>query len=877
MSNYISKVRLPNSTDDLLIKDSRIVVDENGKIALANLPDVILGQLLYGGTWVPSTQVATLSTNAKTKLGTTSSTITLTNNTTETTGYKANEGIYYICSADGTIWDIEFKVGDWLLSTGSSWAKIDNTDAVTSVNGHTGAVTGLEETSNKVSSWSATTDNTHYPGEKLVKDSLDTKVIEAGAGTNSAVQIGLANSATGTGAIAVNGSNAASGEYSLAEGSHTRSTGRASHAEGNTTLASGDYSHAEGAGSGAIGVASHAEGNGTSAQNFAEHAEGSHNVTHVDSEDFGSAGNTIHSIGIGTGLQTAKNAVEVMQNGDVYILGVGGYNGSDIVVADTVKEVVDNKINEPDLEGTLGQVLTTDGNGGRTWTDVNSNILFEIHEDEDTGEYISDKTVSELYNEYTNNNKTLVCVYDTINIPLVSAEQSGRTTTLIFGIDNVNTFQAAYTITGEYNSITSAETWSLETLPISSGIIDIEYDELMALRDDSLLVPGQNYRITDYVTTTVQSNTRSAGHAFDLIVLATSSRTLDSQAKAINHNGDTYFSQNNADLSKWQIWYDIENDTNKYAWADSAHGKGVIYRMIDEWGNDCPYDFKNILFMIGEKTQPGTYDGVYYYTFSYAYDMADTSVDDYSFNGSLCHNNVIKNYFNEDTLKITLNANVFRNVLNDSACFSNTFESDCYKNTFGSFCADNTFEGGCYENMFGILCYGNTFGIFCYGNTFENICFENTFRGSCYDNTFGSDCATNTFGTDCYNNTFGSNCSDNTFEYACSNNTLGNNCSGNTFGNNCQFNTFGDSSEQYGNYCQYNILENGCQYIRLYNALTASNNQRLQNITVCQGVLGTYSSYIEISSIARNLGYQTKVAKNSNGDLKIYCEADLIQ
>lgn len=23
---------------------------------------------------------------------------------------------------------------------------------------------------------------------------------------------------------------------------------------------------------------------------------------------------------------------------------------------------------------------------------------------------------------------------------------------------------------------------------------------------------------------------------------------------------------------------------------------GVIYRMIDEWNNDCPYDFKNILF-----------------------------------------------------------------------------------------------------------------------------------------------------------------------------------------------------------------------------------------------------------------------------------------
>ena len=39
-------------------------------------------------------------------------------------------------------------------------------------------VSGKENTSNKVSSWSATTNNTRYPSEKLVKDSLDNKVDE---------------------------------------------------------------------------------------------------------------------------------------------------------------------------------------------------------------------------------------------------------------------------------------------------------------------------------------------------------------------------------------------------------------------------------------------------------------------------------------------------------------------------------------------------------------------------------------------------------------------------------------------------------------------------------------------------------------------------
>lgn len=37
------------------------------------------------------------------------------------------------------------------------------------------SVTGKEDTANKVSAWSSTVNNTHYPTEKLVKDSLDTK------------------------------------------------------------------------------------------------------------------------------------------------------------------------------------------------------------------------------------------------------------------------------------------------------------------------------------------------------------------------------------------------------------------------------------------------------------------------------------------------------------------------------------------------------------------------------------------------------------------------------------------------------------------------------------------------------------------------------
>lgn len=36
----------------------------------------------------------------------------------------------------------------------------------------------------------------------------------------------------------------------------------------------------------------------------------------------------------------------------------------------TARADLENKINEPAIEGTTGQVLTTDGNGGRSWTTV---------------------------------------------------------------------------------------------------------------------------------------------------------------------------------------------------------------------------------------------------------------------------------------------------------------------------------------------------------------------------------------------------------------------------------------------------------------------------------------------------------------------------
>ncbi|MEA9357952.1 tail fiber domain-containing protein [Bacteriovorax sp. PP10] len=53
-------------------------------------------------------------------------------------------GAYYVISDDGLIGAVSFSAGDWLVSNGSAWQKIDNSTAVLSVFGRSGAITAQE-------------------------------------------------------------------------------------------------------------------------------------------------------------------------------------------------------------------------------------------------------------------------------------------------------------------------------------------------------------------------------------------------------------------------------------------------------------------------------------------------------------------------------------------------------------------------------------------------------------------------------------------------------------------------------------------------------------------------------------------------------------
>jgi hypothetical protein len=92
-------------------------LDAGGQVPVSQLP--AMGDLNYQGTWNASTNTPTLTSSVGTK------------------------GYYYVVSVAGSTnlnGITDWQVGDWAVYNGSVWQKIDNTDAVTSVNGFTGTV-----------------------------------------------------------------------------------------------------------------------------------------------------------------------------------------------------------------------------------------------------------------------------------------------------------------------------------------------------------------------------------------------------------------------------------------------------------------------------------------------------------------------------------------------------------------------------------------------------------------------------------------------------------------------------------------------------------------------------------------------------------------
>lgn len=150
---------------------------------------------------------------------------------------------------------------------------------------------------------------------------------------------GQNNTADAAQAHAEGGNNTAHGQNSHVEGNGNTANGGSSHVEGYDNTAEGSYCHVEGGHNTASGSGSHAEGLGTQATNEGEHAEGRYNISNNGGTN---ASRTVHSVGVGSS-GAKRNAHEIMWNGDHYIYGLGGYDGTNYADAQTLQEVINGK------------------------------------------------------------------------------------------------------------------------------------------------------------------------------------------------------------------------------------------------------------------------------------------------------------------------------------------------------------------------------------------------------------------------------------------------------------------------------------------------------------------------------------------------------
>lgn len=513
-------------------------------------------------------------------------------------------------------------------------------------------------------------------------------------------------------------------------------------------------------------------------------------------------------------------------------------------------------------------------------------VLIDVGRDQTTYDSkvfpnITKAKVKEIYDTYTAGTNVIirwnVMGILPIEATVISSDNAGGENTIDFIIHNEYMCEYSYTSSMADTDYTTVKIIKMESTggqvePVKS----VSYAELVALRDAGELVPGQEYRITDYTCTTSKANTQSAGHVFDILVKAADENTLDENAKAALHEGDTYFA--NCKLSHWELKYCLDNDQSRFEWANTTNGKGVIYYMKDEHFNECGYDFKNIQFKRSQINTnynyfvpeyiltpgsqitfgPYTFRATSGYAFLYTFDLkSDTSRNstDYSLNG-YSHHNIIKEAFGSaDSLALP-------NVLLLGQCSQNTIERSC---------SNCTIESGQYN----ILQGNNNNIVLATSYSKYNIIgrFSKRLLVAGQDNVFGVECDNitvqagsggmkNTFGDGCQNitvyganNTFGNNCTDINFDY----NIKASGGSYNTFGNNCtniKLNGKYSSKNVFGNYCsyitvsqyneygfQYNIIESFVKYLTI-NATSDSSpsNTSLKNLIIETGVLGSSST-----------------------------------
>ena len=314
-------------------------------------------------------------------------------------------------------------------------------------------------------------------------------------------------------------------------------------------------------------------------------------------------------------------------------------------------------------------------------------------------------------------------------------------------------------------------------------------------------------------------------------------------------------------------------------------GKGVIYRMIDEFNNDVPYDFKNILFRrlyeddddsaltifdgvyIGVNYHATCIDNMYYprgyvyvslndYREYYTFCWVDNEDDPYDYsllgNASLrndenqlagCYNNKIEKYIHCDYPMVEIP----RQWLNNNV-FVDHYE------------VEGGLTYGFYNNVFGKNSYGNTF--YDSASIKNNVIGErfqfNTIRGGFIGNVIGRECKANILSYAFANNKIDYNFRENEAGQGFDQNDIGRNNSRNVFNNDFQLNKLYDN-------VSYSRFANDC-----YNIIIENNNSLVLTSEDVDGIIGyihvhpkaTSNQYVLV--VPRGLDYPTDYYKSGS-------------
>lgn len=306
------------------------------------------------------------------------------------------------------------------------------------------------------------------------------------------------------------------------------------------------------------------------------------------------------------------------------------------------------------------------------------------------------------------------------------------------------------------------------------GWISVTYSEFLDLIANNNLVPNAVYRMTDFVTTCSEASSgsgkaliqcKSANHRFDLVITADSTNTFVNPVTAAVHEGDSYFK--GYALTSWKVYYTTNNVNNNAIKAVSS-GKGTITRLIDEYNNDLPYDFKNITWYRDSASWNNKIATNYYYAFSYG-SVKDRTMTGKCYNNSFSTqaNNTIFYYSNatDDSFNIKVDSGFNNNTIITQKCYTLSIGPDFQGNLISStnFFINSWLNGFKNNTLIGTGVTGAT-GSYCRLN-FGALCESNNISlTTCTDSTTGQRFTQNDITGDVQFCNFSHNCYGNKIE-----------------------------------------------------------------------------------------------------------------